>query len=72
MTTYSTPQVAKLLGIGYDTLHRWIQEKKIAAPRPEFIGGVRVRLWGTKDIDVARQYKKLHYWGKGRRRKKRK
>lgn len=72
MTPYSTSQVAKLLGIGYDTLHRWIQENRIDAPKAEFVGGVRVRLWNPKDIEAVKKYKELHYWGKGRRRKKRK
>jgi excisionase family DNA binding protein len=69
MTNYSTSQVAKLLGIGYDTLHRWIQQKKIPAPKAQLVGGVRVRLWSKKDIEAAEQYKASHYWGKGSTRK---
>ena len=65
MTNYSTPQVAKLLGIGYDTLHRWIQQKKLLAPKAQLVGGLRVRLWSKKDIEAAEQYKAAHYWGKG-------
>jgi excisionase family DNA binding protein len=72
MKTYSTSQVASLLGIGYDTLHRWIQEKKITAPKTQLLGGVRVRLWSERDVEIAKHYKAEHYWGKGSRRKKHK
>jgi excisionase family DNA binding protein len=67
--TYSTVQVAKLLGIGYDTLHRWIQEKKVAAPKPQSLGGVRIRLWTDADVAMVKKYKAEHYWGRGSRRK---
>ena len=68
MTTYSTAQVADLLGIGTDTLHRWIKEKKVAAPDLQFVGGVKVRLWAEKDVETVKKYKAHHYWGRGRRR----
>jgi excisionase family DNA binding protein len=44
MTAYSTAQVAEVLGIGTDTLHRWLKERKVAAPKLSFVGGVKVRL----------------------------
>ncbi len=72
MAAYSTAQVAEILEIGTDTLHRWLREKKIAAPRISFVGGVRVRLWSDADLDAAKKYKAEHYWGKGTRRKRNK
>jgi len=72
MATYSTAQVAKILGIGTDTLHRWIREKKVPAPALELIGGVRVRLWSEGDLAKAKNYKAHNYWGKGGRKKRKK
>lgn len=72
MVTYSTAQVARILGIGTDTLHRWISGKKVPAPAVQLIGGVRIRLWSEGDLEKAKKYKTRHYWGKGNRRKKRK
>jgi len=45
MKTYSTVEVAKLLGVGNDTLHRWIHSKVIPAPPVQRLGKVSVRLW---------------------------
>jgi len=58
-------QVASLIGIGNDKLFRWICERKISAPQPEFVGGIRVRLWTEADVQRVREYKAKHYWGKG-------
>jgi DNA-binding transcriptional MerR regulator len=68
--TYSTLQVSKMLGVGSDTLHRWIREKKVLAPPVQFVGGIRFRLWTQADIDKARKYMVRHYWGKGSPRKR--
>jgi excisionase family DNA binding protein len=72
MKQYSTVQVAELVGIGNDTLLRWIREKKISAPQPEFVGGIRVRLWTEADVKRLEEYKTKHYWGKGKSRNRRK
>jgi hypothetical protein len=72
MAAYSTAQVAEILEIGTDTLHRWLKEKKVAAPKLSFVGGVKVRLWSNVDLDAAKKYKAEHYWGKGAPRKRRK
>jgi hypothetical protein len=72
MAAYSTAQVAEILEIGTDTLHRWLKDKKVAAPKLSFVGGVKVRLWSDVDLDAAKKYKAEHYWGKGARKKRRK
>ena len=69
-TTYSTVQVAKLLGIGPDTLHRWMREKKVPTPPAHTVGGMTVRLWSKSDLEKARKYKIEHYWGKGGRKRR--
>ncbi len=70
MPTYSTAQVAELLGIGTDTLHRWINEKKVPTPDVQYVGGVKVRLWSEGQVQIARKYKAEHYWGRGSRRRR--
>ena len=70
MAAYSTAQVAEILGIGTDTLHRWLKERKVPAPRLVFVGGVKVRLWSETDLDTARKYKAEHFWGKGARKRR--
>jgi len=72
MKTYSTVQVAKILEIGTDTLHRWMREKKVPTPPMQSIGGVTVRLWSADDLDRAKKYKTIHYWGRGGRKKRKK
>lgn len=68
MSTYSTAQVAKLVGVGRATLHRWMREQKVPTPRAKQIAGVSVRMWSTDDVKKVRQYKQESY-RKGRGRK---
>jgi predicted DNA-binding transcriptional regulator AlpA len=72
MKTYSTFKVTKILGIGTETLYRWMHEGKIPAPPLESLGGMSVRLWSEADIAAAKKYKAEHYWGKGGRKKRKK
>jgi transposase len=72
MASYSTAQVAEILGIGTDTLHRWLKQKRVAAPDLLLVGGVKVRLWSEEQLSVAKKYKTNHYWGKGARKKRKK
>jgi hypothetical protein len=68
--TYSTIEVAGLLDITSDTLHRWIREKKVAAPDIQALGPFRVRLWTVQEIEAVRKYKAERYWGKGGRKRR--
>ena len=65
---YSTVKVAKMLGIGWSTLYRWIVNGKVEAPPVQSLDGFEIRLWSEEDIAKVRQYKATHYWGKGGRR----
>lgn len=70
MTTYSTVEVAKLLGITSDTLHRWIRERRIVAPPVQTLGKMRIRIWSKEDVAKAKAYKAERYRkGRGRKRK---
>jgi predicted DNA-binding transcriptional regulator AlpA len=72
MKTYSTLRVAKILGIGTETLYRWMHEAKIPMPPTQSLGGMTVRLWSEADLKAAQKYKAEHYWGKRSKRKYRK
>jgi excisionase family DNA binding protein len=72
MTTYSTIQVARLLGITSDTLHRWIRKGQIVAPSIQSLGGMRVRMWSEQQVEAVRKYKAEHYRKKPNRRKRKK
>jgi predicted DNA-binding transcriptional regulator AlpA len=54
MEFYSSPQVAKKLGISFITLNRYIAAKKIPLP-PLRVSGVRARLWREDDIENVRK-----------------
>jgi len=50
--TYSTPQAARLLGVHFITLHRWIRDKKI---RPSVAISLEGRtLWRWTDADITK------------------
>lgn len=55
MPKYSTHQVAKKLGIGIATLTRYIQSKKIPAPKTTIVGAMRVRLWSDAEVERVRE-----------------
>lgn len=55
MTTFSTRQAAKKLGLGIATLSRYVTAKKVPAPKITKIGNLRVRLWTEKDIERVRK-----------------
>jgi predicted DNA-binding transcriptional regulator AlpA len=54
MNQFSTQQVARKLGIGMATLTRYIQAKKVPAPKTTMVGGMRIRLWSEEDIQRVR------------------
>lgn len=58
------------MGIHPITLHRWVVQGRIDAPKKQRIGGVVVRLWTDRDVDKVRKYKQENY-RKGRGRKPR-
>lgn len=63
---YSTAQVARILNIGRQTLHRWLNEG-LKAPQKSKIGGVSIRFWTESDLERARRYKaKRYHQGGGR------
>ena len=68
MKTYSTLEVARIVGITSGTLHRWIREKRVAAPPVQMLGKMRIRMWSKADIENVSAYKAARYRkGRGRR-----
>lgn len=72
MKTYSTSKVGKILGIGTETLYRWMHEGKVPTPPLQSLAGMSVRLWSEADLEAAKKYKADHYWGRGGRKKRKK
>ena len=71
MTTYSTKQAARIVGIGRVTLQRWLLSGKVKEPRRIRNGGIDARVWTDRDVERVRKWKAAHY-RKGRGRKKKK
>ena len=72
MSTYSTVEVAELVEVSWDTLNRWIRERKFPVPPVQSLGRIRVRIWTENDVEKVRKYKLDHYRGKGGRKKRKK
>lgn len=53
--TYSTVDVAQMLGIAQPNLQRLIKAGRIKAPRVQTLGRVKVRLWTEADIKKAKK-----------------
>jgi predicted site-specific integrase-resolvase len=68
MVTYSTMQVARMVGIGRMTLLRWLKSGKVREPRRIGNGGVEARIWTEADVERVRKCKVKNY-RKGRGRK---
>ena len=54
---YTTTEAADRIGVSRQTLHAWIKEGKVSAPKPLAIGKHTIRLWKKADIDEARKFK---------------
>jgi hypothetical protein len=54
---FTTKQVAKKIGVGYQTMLRWLYAKKLAEPERLILGGASVRLWTKEDLQRAQRYK---------------
>ena len=68
MKTYTTVQVAKMLGIGRDTIYRWMRSKKIRGARVKRFGAIQLRFWTDRDVAEIRRYIEQNpYKGRGRK-----
>ena len=55
MTTFSTRQAARKLGITDATLVRYIHAGKVPAPKTATSGGMTIHFWSEEDIEHVRQ-----------------
>jgi hypothetical protein len=55
MSTFSTREAAKQLGLDATTLSRYIAAKKVPTPKVVTTGGITVHLWTRKDIERVRK-----------------
>jgi hypothetical protein len=58
--TYGTPQAAKLIGVNFITLHRWIRDKKIRPSVAVPLDGRTMWRWTDADIAKGRKVKAAH------------
>jgi len=69
VTTYSTQEVAKLLGIHKSTLLRWLYSARIAEPKHATIAMQNHRVWSERDLKRVEKFKEASYRKKPRRKK---
>jgi len=55
MKLFSTSEAAKKLAMHRVNLQNAIKDRRIPAPKLTKVGGVRVRLWTSRDIERARK-----------------
>lgn len=55
--TYSTPQVAKMLGVHFLTIHRWIKSGAVTPKGIELSDGRMLWRWSETDVEKARKHK---------------
>jgi hypothetical protein len=74
MSSFSTREAAKRLGLDPTTLSRYIAAKKVPAPKAVTTGGITVHLWTREDIERVRKLlpkikngRKLRYKRQGRK-----
>ena len=73
MNSHSTKQAAKLVGIHWDTLQRWVAAGKVRPSQVMKTNGLEYWLWTDRDVERVRKFKEKNYWkGRGRRPKPRK
>ena len=58
LKVYGTPKAAKLIGVHFLTLHRWLREKRLKPPDGlKLPDGRTVYLWTDQDIQAAKKLK---------------
>ncbi|MGC1453394.1 MAG: MerR family transcriptional regulator [Candidatus Sulfotelmatobacter sp.] len=55
--TFTTAQAAKKAGISRQTLHAWMSEGLVIAPKPVMVGKREFRFWTQQDIDRLKSFR---------------
>jgi DNA-binding transcriptional MerR regulator len=71
MEKYSISEAARRLGVHRSTLHRWIEEGHVPQPLAENVAGARLRYWTKDGFAKVEEYKRMNYWGHGKKKTKR-
>lgn len=58
MAQYTTVEAAKELGIGRDTLYRWMRAKLIPTGRITRMGNSKFRTWTDAELKLVRKWMK--------------
>jgi hypothetical protein len=59
--TYSTAEVARMIGVSKNTLLRWLYAEKLPEPKTVTFGGVESRVWSDSDLNRAKLYREQNY-----------
>jgi excisionase family DNA binding protein len=65
MKTYSVSEAARVLEIDRRTLQRWVNKKKIPAPKARIVEGRLEKSWTEEQMGHLKEYYDAHYAGKG-------
>ncbi len=68
MNSHSTKQAARLVGIHWGTLQRWVVTGNVRPSQIIKANGQKYWLWTDRDVGRVRKFKEKSYW-KGRGRK---
>jgi hypothetical protein len=70
ISTFSTAQAAKKIGVHKMTLLKWLWAGKVAEPRRQVNCGQDVRIWTEQDLLRVQEYKEANFRrGRGRKKK---
>lgn len=61
MSEHSMSEVAREIEVQRATLYEWIRKRKIPAPKPRMVSGVRFCFWTSKEVEQIKKYKDEHY-----------
>jgi predicted site-specific integrase-resolvase len=59
--SYSTAEVAAVLGVSKKTLLRWLWAGKLPEPERVTVGHIDNRIWRQEDMRRAKEYRKENY-----------
>jgi predicted site-specific integrase-resolvase len=57
MKTYGTPKAAKLIGVSFATIHRWLRDEKIRPSVAMQLDGRTLYRWTDADIAKGKKVK---------------
>jgi DNA-binding transcriptional MerR regulator len=70
MKKHSISDAARRLAVHRTTLHRWIERGLVPKPIAEDVAGARLRYWTDADFAKVEEYKRVTYWGQGKKKRK--